>query len=594
MKITPQIRFLLTAAISVVGLSTPVQTIRFSDASAAAGLGDHANSYAVAAADFNADGWPDIAVSRHSSVVLLVNQRGRFETVELEHGRDSHGLTWSDYNGDGWPDLYVSRGGRRGRAEGWSNGLYLNDGQGQLQPVALQGSLANRGGRGRAALPLDIDADQKTDLLVLNHQRPSYLVNNLHDQKTRPIDGLLRGGGVVHWTPGRAEFFSTGLFPARAAIARNPMIPLPLEIRRSRNLGLTRHIVSADFNNDLWPDLYLVRGIAIDHQVQTQGNEILFNLVSHGPKPSAFSFAARGTFVATLWVEGAPARRVGLGASDVLIDGTITLNGDDDRLRGESSDDAAVPLVLWREGELIHVQANLSDGRQSVSGRIEFSRPPVLQWTGKEAAPVPGVLAINHSDFFVADRKQRDFGDGTDGLAADFDHDGDLDLYLVNGGFSFGNPDNAVLTNRGGMLYEVHAGPASYGSDQGRGCCAVSIDYDRDGDLDLFVANGEGGPPGNLGPEQLLRNDSAPGHWLMVELKGPAVWGAQVRVQSGDTVQLRQMTPGNGRMATSWLPLHFGLGAETTAEVEIQWPGGETDRINTDVDRYVTFQQPVK
>ncbi len=74
----------------------------------------------------------------------------------------------------------------------------------------------------------------------------------------------------------------------------------------------------------------------------------------------------------------------------------------------------------------------------------------------------------------------------------DYDGDDDLDLYLVQGGQMPGVPYGTVGTNRlyrndGDSFVDVTV-EAGVG-DEGFGQAAISADYDNDGDADLFVTN---------------------------------------------------------------------------------------------------------
>lgn len=91
-------------------------------------------------------------------------------------------------------------------------------------------------------------------------------------------------------------------------------------------------------------------------------------------------------------------------------------------------------------------------------------------------------------------------------VTADFDEDGDPDLYLPRGGWS-GPRDNLLLVNELNTLGRIYAASnlgdaavasASFG--------ATALDYDRDGDVDLFVSNRQA-PDGGPGVCTLLRND---------------------------------------------------------------------------------------
>jgi hypothetical protein len=79
------------------------------------------------------------------------------------------------------------------------------------------------------------------------------------------------------------------------------------------------------------------------------------------------------------------------------------------------------------------------------------------------------------------------------GAWGDFDNDGDLDLYLVNG-----EGPNRLLRNDDKRFVDVAAQVGA--ADEGDGMGAAWVDFDNDGDLDLHLVN-------LLGPDRLYRND---------------------------------------------------------------------------------------
>jgi hypothetical protein len=177
-----------------------------------------------------------------------------------------------------------------------------------------------------------------------------------------------------------------------------------------------------------------------------------------------------------------------------------------------------------------------------------------------------------------------DPGSGRDAVFFDVDNDGDLDLFVVNGGLAFGQQPDALYLNRGdGTFQDVTAAAGIAGPDRGRGATATALDYDRDGDIDLFVTNGDGPPLGNRGPYSLWRNESAPqGNWLELDLAGgagdPFALGAEVRARFGGRRLLLARRSSDGRFSTGVLPFHVGLGAARAAEIEVRWPSGRTSR----------------
>ena len=98
----------------------------------------------------------------------------------------------------------------------------------------------------------------------------------------------------------------------------------------------------------------------------------------------------------------------------------------------------------------------------------------------------------------------RRVGWGMGAAVADYDNDGDLDLYVTNWG------PNALYRNEGvSRTNEQHGGfidmSAASGIDQTAylGLGVLFTDYDQDGDADLYIAN-------DSTPNQLYRND---GYW---------------------------------------------------------------------------------
>ena len=84
---------------------------------------------------------------------------------------------------------------------------------------------------------------------------------------------------------------------------------------------------------------------------------------------------------------------------------------------------------------------------------------------------------------------------------ADFDGDGDLDIYFVQGGSVLEPADhgNRLYFNRGDGAFE--AAPDAGAANRGYGIGVAAGDYDNDGDVDLYVTN--------YGPNVLLRNDGS-------------------------------------------------------------------------------------
>jgi len=122
-------------------------------------------------------------------------------------------------------------------------------------------------------------------------------------------------------------------------------------------------------------------------------------------------------------------------------------------------------------------------------------------------------------------------------------------------------------------------------NDGGRSWGCTWADYDNDGNLDLFVANGGFNdlpvPPAESG--FLYHNEGGTNNWMILKLVGTAsnrsAIGAKVRVLAtigGKSFwQLREISGGSGWCSQNDLRAHFGLRDATTVEtVRIEWPSG--------------------
>ncbi len=115
-----------------------------------------------------------------------------------------------------------------------------------------------------------------------------------------------------------------------------------------------------------------------------------------------------------------------------------------------------------------------------------------------DVAAASGIVFTHEADAAGEYRLPEEMGSG--GAFIDYDDDGDLDIYLVQGGKVVGaNLDyrNKLYRNDGGRFTDVSAGSGADVPGYGMGCAAADID--NDGDTDLYVTR--------LGPNVLLRND---------------------------------------------------------------------------------------
>jgi enediyne biosynthesis protein E4 len=165
----------------------------------------------------------------------------------------------------------------------------------------------------------------------------------------------------------------------------------------------------------------------------------------------------------------------------------------------------------------------------------------------------------------------------------DLDNDGLPDLFLVTGNvyidveqklpsYPYRTP-RVVFRNLGTGKFEElieQAGPGVAAAHSSRGCAFG--DFDNDGDVDVLVVNLNEAP-------SLLRNDVTGGnHWLKVKLIGVksnrSAIGARVIARYGGRQQVQEVMAQSSFYSVNDSRLHFGLGLEKVADLEVRWPSG--------------------
>ena len=235
--------------------------------------------------------------------------------------------------------------------------------------------------------------------------------------------------------------------------------------------------------------------------------------------------------------------------------------------------------------------------------------------------------------------------------AGDYDHDGKLDLFITN----FADEYNTLYHNDGGNSFTdvSYAAKVAAVSLPYVGWGTKFFNYDNDGWVDLFVANGHVYPqlPNYLQPKLLFRNNhdgtfsemSAPFGAVLTELRAsrgvafgdidndgdidlvivdldgsPTLLrndggnannsiliktigvksnrsgiGAKVRVVAGDLTQIDEVRSGGSYISQSDLRVQFGLEQRTKVDlIQVRWPSGIVDKVaGVGVNRIVTIKE---
>ncbi len=335
------------------------------------------------------------------------------------------------------------------------NGMFRKqDGYG-YQDVA-QGWGVGQSGFSNGSAYGDLDNDGDLDLVVSNINMPPFIYrNNSNDMQNHFLQIDLRmdarnpfavGSQVTLWSGGR-QFFQE-LYPQRGSMST---------VDNRLHFGLGKN-VKVDSLELLWPDgeKQMMSNIKVDTTISF--------LKTDAYKVNSIQPVPRETFDTN------------------LIDVTPQMKLAHTHRENNYSDfnnDNLIYQMISNEGPKLAIGDVNKDGNQDfyVGGAKGFEGKLFLGTT-------EGDFKELQTDVFIADKQSED----TDATFLDFDNDGDLDLIVASGGYEFSSAsfalaDRAYLNDGKGNFKKSSALPKILGSTS---CLAVG-DYDNDGDADIFV-----------------------------------------------------------------------------------------------------------
>jgi hypothetical protein len=581
--------------------------IQFNETTGAAGISYSGPSFGASWGDLDGDGLADLWVGNHAVAppsLYLNNGDGTFTDVGAENWNgllgDPHGAAWADFDHDGDQDLFESGGGCcRSR-------LYINDG-GSLSEQAISYGVDYPNGRGRTPTWFDVDRDGALDLIIANAVRATAPSTIFRQVSSSPFEdvGSLWGIAVAETASvqlsdqdgdGQLDLIFNGVQgPVSVqSPSGDPLVDVSSEHPIPNTSGVS-DIALGDFDGDLVADFFYARTASAFDLVQMDTNTLVSQLVTSNEEQE-FTFQSTGVLSVELgptWRESPSTVFIGSGGTN-----PPALN-----FSVDPSDSSTWGIMPHTPGAINGVFIGYDQPTQTwtlalssvTSGNIYLrivSTEPVsdvdVVWI-KNYVPVVGMLRILHRESggyatYYYSQYPTACVSATPG---DFDNDMDLDVFMACTGAAANIPNMLFENDGSGVFTAVPNAGGAAGSILGRSDVVVSADYDVDGYIDLFVANGFGPLPLADGPHQLFRNSGGSNNWLQIDLEGTVSSrdgiGARILLEAGGVTQLREQGGGIHTHAQDYQRVHFGLGANSVADrITVYWPSG-VDQVLTGV-----------
>ncbi len=503
--------------------------------------GEHKNKYllettgcGVAFYDYDHDGWLDIflvngwrlegfpAGQEPTSHLFKNNRDGTFTDITakagLLHSGWGQAVCVGDYDNDGFDDLFVTYFGK--------NVLYHNNGNGTFTDVSEKAGVAGNGKRWNTGCAfVDYDRDGHLDLFVAN-----YIDLDL---KTAPVPesgpclykGIMVACGPPGLNGGKNILYHNNGDGTFTDVSEKSGI-----LKANGTFGLG--VLTADLDNDGWPDIYVANDSTASALYQNKKNGTFIDVALESG--------------CALSADGKPQAGMGISAADYDLDGNLDL------------------VKTNFAGDTPSLYHNL--------GGANFEDSTYQAGLGK------------HTQYLG-------WGCGF----FDIDNDGWPDILLCNGHVypeveqlktEAGYPQRKLLYKnlRNGRFDDVSndAGAGISVPVAARGCAFG--DFDNDGDLDVVVNTVNDFP-------QLLRCDSRSGNnWIKIKTIGTksnrSGIGARIKCvthlsgEKNPHAQIDEVRSGGGYFSQNDLRVHFGIGKADKVDVlEIRWPSGLVETL---------------
>ena len=483
---------------------------RFPDVSD--GLGVDANDLAggVIVDDFDNDGYYDLVISAWDNKGQLRyfrnNQDGTFKERTSEAGLvgevGSLNIQQTDYNNDGYLDIWMLRGAWLGPAGRIPNSLLRNNGDGTFTDVTEQAGLLSFHPT-QASRWFDFDNDGWLDVFIGN-------------ESTDPSD------------PDWCELYRNNRNGTFTECAKQ----VGIQVKE-----FVKGVACGDYDNDGRPDLYL----------SLRGQRAKILLHNDGPDASGqWRFSNR--------------------AAEANVNNTILSFG---TFFFDYNNDGWEDLIIFG----YYFPTGIGEVAKDYLGLPNGTEKPRLYRNNKDGTFTDVTVEANMNR--VCHAMGHNYGD--------LDNDGWLDFYCGTG-----DPDfttlipNRMFRNAGGKFFQDVTSATGTGHIQ-KGHGIAFADFDDDGDQDVYSALG-GAYSGDLARNALFMNPGTTNRWLKLKLVGvkanrPGI-GARIKVTvqtPAGTREVHRVVSSGGNFGSNPLRQEIGLGDATSiTAVDIRWPGSNT------------------
>ncbi len=437
------------------------------------------------------------------------------EGPHVTDGGESFGVAWADLNNDGFSDLFISNGGASGKNA--DNFLYMNNGDGTFSALQ-EGQIVNGNSRSNGATIADYNNDGLDDIAVANRDNQNnflYLNHGNFQFQQIADNAIVTDGGNSNsagWTDfdnnGYIDLFVTNFFAPSFLYSNNVGTFSKMnEGHPTKETNTSIGCAWSDFDNDGDSDLMVTNA-------GSAGKTNLF-------------YINRGD-----------------GSFSKLDSGAIT------------TDKRASMGATWGDFN--------NDGRQDlfVANQANFVNDLYVNNGDGSLTPIRSGEVVNENSMSIS------------GSFIDFDNDGDLDLFVSN----WSDNKNFLYENSGYPDYAFNKlSDGAIVNDVENSMASAWADYDNDGDLDLFVANRGGNN------NTLYRNETIGNNWIQIKHYGrqsnASAIGTKIRLKAAindrPVWQMREINAQHGYNSQNDNRVHFGLGAATQIDsIIVEWPSG--------------------